>query len=217
MGNFIGMLLKAYAALAGYAVALVAIVIAVLFGSGALSADRAREALAVLRKKPEPAAAKATPAEKPAEPLTPERVRMMELRAEELRRLEDRVSGQILQLRAEQETLSRKAQEAAAAEASLRKAREDAAAAQSDAEIAANLPILSKLDGPGILALMKSWEDPRIVKYLRALKPGKAAEVLETLRTDPQFEEEFRKIPPESPPGTKSRAERLNEAFSKAP
>ena len=55
------------------------------------------------------------------------------------------------------------------------------------------------------------------VRYLRALRPGKAAEVLEAIRTDPQFEDEFRRVPQEAPAGTKTRSERLLEEFKKAP
>ncbi len=218
MVNFFGMLVRAYAALSGYVVALLLILVVVLLGTHTLSPERVKEALAVLRRKPEAAAKAAAPgAPKPAEAPSPERERQLERKAEELRRLEDRVGSQIAQMRGEQEALEKRRQDALAAEAAALKARQGLARAESDAEMTANLPILSKMDGAGIVGLLKGWNDPRIVKYLRALKPGKAAEVIEAIRTDPQFEEEFRRVPADAPPGTKSRAERLSEEFSKAP
>lgn len=213
MSRFFGMLVRAYAALSGYVVALLLILVVVLLGTRTVTPARLKEMLAALRSKPE-AAVKAP---MPGEPLTPERERQLERKAEELRRLEDRVGSQIAQMRGEQEALEKRRQAALAAEAAALKAREALGRAESDAEMAANLPILSKMDGAGIVGLLKGWNDPRIVKYLRALKPGKAAEVIEAIRTDPQFEVEFRKVPADAPPGTKSRADRLNEEFSKAP
>jgi TPR repeat protein len=218
MLNLLGSLAKAYAALCAYVVALVAIIAGVLLGTGTLRPEQAREAVMVLRRKPEgPAKAAAAVPGKPVEPPTKEREALLDRKAEDLRRLEDRVGAQIGQMRLEQEALERRRTEAAAAEAASRKAQEELAAAKSDAEIAANLPIMSKMDGAGIVDLVKDWDDPRIVKYLRALKPGKAAEVIEAIRTDPQFEDGFRKLPAGAAPGTKTRAERLNESLTKVP
>jgi hypothetical protein len=56
----------------------------------------------------------------------------------------------------------------------------------------------------------------RFVRYLRALRPSKSAEVVEALRTDPQFEEESPRAGRGSggdPPGF----DRLNEELRKAP
>jgi hypothetical protein len=71
------------------------------------------------------------------------------------------------------------------------------------------------MEAPGIVSVLKSGDDARFVRYLRALRPAKAAEVLEALRTDPQFEDGFRRVPADAPPGTKTRFERLNEEFRK--
>jgi hypothetical protein len=218
MLNLIGMLVKAYAAVSAYVVALVAITVAVLLGTGTLKKERIQEAVAVLRRKPEePGRAVPSAPGKPVEPPTRERELLLDRKAEELRRLEDRVGAQISQMRAEQAALERRRTDAEAAEVVARKTLEDLAVAKTDAEMAANLPIMSKMDGAGIVDLVKDWDDPRIVKYLRALKPGKAAEVIEAIRTDPLYEESFRRVPAGAAPGTKSRAERLNEALTKVP
>ena len=113
--------------------------------------------------------------------------------------------------------LERKRKEAVAAAADAKKAQDELALTKSDAELAANVPILSRMEAPGIVSVLKSGDDARFVRYLRALRPGKAAEGLEALRVDPQLEDEFRRVPPDAPPGTKTRTERLNEEFKKAP
>jgi hypothetical protein len=40
---------------------------------------------------------------------------------------------------------------------------------------------------------------------------------MEALRTDPQFEQEFRRVPADAPPGAKARMQRLHEEFQKTP
>lgn len=215
MKDFVAWLLKAYAVAAGYALALVALIVLVLFVQGALTGERVRAAfqtLRTLKPPPEPASAPAKPSAGIAE-----REQILEKRTEELRALDERTSTRLSLIRAEQETLDRKRQEATAAAAEAKKAREEFAQAKSDAELAANVPILSRMEAPGIVSVLRTGDDARFVRYLRALRPGKAAEVIEALRSDPQFDEEFRRIPPEAPPGMKSRFERLNEEFKKAP
>jgi hypothetical protein len=214
MRQVIGAILRAYAALSAYVLALLILLGAVLLGTRTLTVDRLREALAVLRRKPD-AAVPEKP--RPAGFPSAEAQAALELKTEELRRLEDRVGARIGRLKAEQDELERRRRLALAAEAASGNRRQERDQAESDAEMAANLPILSKMDGAGIVALMKDWDDPRIVRYLRALRPGKAAEVIEAIRTDPRFEGEFRTVRGDAPPGTKSRADRLNEEFSKAP
>jgi hypothetical protein len=214
MKEFFKGLLKAYAILAAYAVALAAIIVAALFWKGAVTGERVQAAFQALRASAparDPEAAK-----RPAGGIA-EREQIVENRTLELQKLEDRTVSRLSQLRAEQQALDAKVKEAAVAAAEAKKAQEDYAQAKSDAELSANVPILSRMEAPGIVSVLKSGDDARFVRYLRALRPGKAAEVLEALRTDPQFEEEFRRLPFEAPPGTKTRAERLNEEFKKAP
>ena len=42
-----------------------------------------------------------------------------------------------------------------------------------------------------------------------------AERAFDFLRTDPQFEEEFRRVPPDAPPGTKTRFERISDELKK--
>jgi len=214
MRKFFGWLLKAYAFLAAYAVALVALIAATLFWTGAVTGERMKAAFQTLRARP---SAPEPPTEKKSADGVAERERILERRTRELQKLDERTGTRLTMIRAEQEALDRKRQEAAAAMAEAKKAQEDIAQTKSDAELAANVPILSRMEAPGIVSILKSGDDARFVRYLRALRPGKAAEVLEALRIDPQFDEEFRRVPSDSPPGTKARAERLNEEFKKAP
>ena len=213
MKNFIGWLLKAYAVTAAYAVAILAAVVLVLMGNGALTGERIRAAFQTLRGKSasvEPPA----PAPPPADAVS-EREKILEKRTQDLQVLEERIGVRLALMRAEQETLDRKRQEAIAAAAEARKAQEDLAQVRSDAELAANVPILSRMEAPGIVSVLKAGDDARFVRTLRALRPSKAADVLEALRTDPQFEEEFRRLPPDAPPGTKTRFERIHDELKK--
>jgi len=214
MNAFLGRLVKAYTALAAFGMTLLLLVIAALFLSGAVNRDRVRESFQALRGRAPAPVRSAEPS--PPDSLT-ERERILEKRTQELQKLEDRTTTRLAMSRAEQETLERKRQESLAASAAARKAQEEASQANSDAELSANVPILSRLEAPGIVAVLKAGDDARFVRYLRALRPGKAAEVLEAIRTDPQFEDDFRRVPPEAPAGTKSRADKILEEFKKAP
>lgn len=215
MKNFFAGLMKAYALLSAYAVALLLVLTVALFGSGALTGERVDAALRALRGRPAAAPAPVE-AKKPSEGVA-EREQILEKRTQELRKLDERTAARLALIRGESEALDRKRQESAAAAAEAKKALDELSTARSDAELAANVPILSRMEAPGIVAVLKTGDDARFVRYLRALRPGKAAEVLEALRTDPQLEDEFRRVPSEAPPGTKSRAERLHEEFQKAP
>jgi hypothetical protein len=212
MKNFLHGLVKAYAILASWAVAVMLIVLGVMFWGGMLSGHRLKLGYEAMRGKA-PAVVPAPPA-KPADGLS-ERERILEQRSQELRKLDERAGVRLALIRAEQETLDRKRQDELAAAAEAKKAKDDLALARSDAELEANVPILSRMEAPGIISVLKTGDDARFVRYLRALRPGKAAEVLEALRTDPQLEDEFRRKPVDAPSGTKTRAERLNEEFSK--
>jgi hypothetical protein len=214
MSSIFGRLLKAYAALAAFGMTLLLLVIAALVLNGALTRERVRESFQVLRGR---APAPVRSAEPPPSDGLAERERILEKRTQELQKLEERTASRLTMIRAEQETLERKRQDALTASAAAKKAQDEAAQANSDAELSANVPILSRMEAPGIVAVLKAGDDARFVRYLRALRPGKAAEVLEAVRTDPQFEDEFRRLPPEAPAGTKTRADRLLEEFKKAP
>jgi hypothetical protein len=212
MKNFIVWLFKAYAVIAAYAVAILAAVVLVLVWNGALTGERIRAAFQTLRGRTpvEPVA----PATKPTDAVS-EREQILEKRTQELQVLEERVATRLALIRAEQETLDKKRQQAADAMVEAKKAQEELAQAKSDAELAANVPILSRMEAPGIVSVLKTGDDARFVRTLRALRPTKAAEVLEALRTDPQFEEEFRRVPPDAPPGTKTRFERISDELKK--
>jgi len=214
MGNFLRGLLKAYAALAAGLLSLLVLTALVLFWTGALTGGRVQAALQALRSEPP---APPAPAEKKPLDSAAEREQILGKRAQELQKLEERTVARLSLIKAEQETLERKRLEAVAATGEAKKAREEYAQTKNDAELDANVPILSRMEAPGIVSVLKAWDDARFVRYLRAMRPAKAAEVLEALRLDPQLEEEFRKLPSDAPPGTKTRAERLSEEFKKAP
>jgi hypothetical protein len=207
-------LLRAYVVLSAYAVALFLIVVLALAVGGIGFRPRLKQAWDAFRGKVLAADKKAEPA--PAEGIA-ERERILEKRTQELQKLEERTTSKLAMIRAEQETLDRKRQEALTASAAAKKALDEAAQANSDAELSANVPILSRMEAPGIVAVLRAGDDARFVRYLRALRPGKAAEVLEAVRSDPQFEDEFRRVPPEAPAGTKTREARILEEFKKAP
>jgi hypothetical protein len=207
-------LLKAYAAAAGYAVAVFFLIAAVLFLTGAITGERLDAAFQALRgRRPE---SLVVAEKKPSDGLA-EREVILEKRTQELQKLEERTLGRLSLIRAEQESLERKRSESDAAAAELKSVRREFDTAKSDAELDANLPILTRMEAPGIVAVLKDGDDARFVRHLRAMRPSKAAEVLEALRVDPQFEQEFRKVPADAPPGTKPRMQRLNEEFQKTP
>jgi hypothetical protein len=214
-------LARAYAAVTAYTVALLALIAAILFATGALTTERVKDAFEALRT-PKVKTAERKPLLSDEERLELEkgqraRQETLDARARDLDKLETRLAGELAVTRQEREELDRARKKSVEDQARLKKDQDALAAATSDAELAANVPILSRMDGPGIVAIMKGWDDARFVRYLRALRPTKAAEVLETVRTDPQFEEEFRRTPEDAPAGARTRAERLAEEFKKAP
>jgi DNA repair exonuclease SbcCD ATPase subunit len=217
MKYWIGGLLKAYAVIAAYALALIAVVVAILFASGALTGERVRDAARALRgpggRPSVPPSARPDDLEK----IRGDRQKTLDLREMDLQKLETRLAGEWAQVRTEREELEGERRKIAGERGQLQKEQEAFAAAKSDAELAANLPILSRMDGAAIVSFMKSWDDARFVRYLRAMRASKAAEALEAVRSDPQFEQEFRRVPEDSAPGAKTRAERLAEEFRKAP
>jgi hypothetical protein len=207
MRKTLEVLIRAYAAFAAYAVALTALIALVLFATGSIDGARVRAAVEALRRGPPPAPAAAAPASASAQ----------DPRRAELRRLEEHAADTLAKIRGERELLDAQRREAAATIAEAKKTREEMARVRNDAEIEANLPMLSKLDAAGIIAILRESDDARFVRYLRALRPSKAAEVLEALRTDPQFEADFRRVAVGAPAGAKPRVEQLNEELKKAP
>lgn len=214
MRSALSWILRAYAVAAAYGVALALIVGVVLAWRGDLTRERARAAFQALRGRtpvPEPA-----PGKKPADGIA-EREEILQKKTQELGKLDELAARRLAMIRAEEAALARRRDESAAAAAEARKAREEYDLARSDAELAADVPIFSRMEPAGIVAMLKGGDDARFVRTLRALRPGKAADVLESLMTDPQFEEAFRRVPADAPTGTKSRAERITEEFRKAP
>ncbi|HLF93249.1 MAG TPA: hypothetical protein VJB14_07300 [Planctomycetota bacterium] len=221
MMNLMAGLVKAYAAVAAYTMLLLAIIAAVLLGSGTLSPERVKEAVQVLRT-PKEKSVERTPtltdeARKELEKTQRQRQETLVLREKDLQKLEARLTGELVQVRRGRDDVEKARKDLKDDREQLKKDQEALAASKIDAEITANLPILSKMDGVGVVSLMKGWDDARFVRYLRAMKPAKAAEVLDTVRGDPQFEAEFRRLPEDAPPGAKSRADRLMDEFKKAP
>src|SRR6516225_4061637 len=135
MRGFLGGLLKGYAVAAGGGVALVAVAIGMLFWLGALTGSRLEAAWQALRGRP--AAVEPVVQKKPAESLA-EREQILEQRTKELQKLDERASVRLALIRAEQETLERKRQEAVAAAAEAKKSQDELAQAKSDAELTAN-------------------------------------------------------------------------------
>jgi phosphoenolpyruvate synthase/pyruvate phosphate dikinase len=221
MKNLIGALVKAYAAVAAYTLFLLGVVAAVLLASGALTPERMKEALQVLRtpreKSVERTAVLSDEERKELEKTQRQKQETLDLREKDLQKLGARVDSELARMQGERGALEKSEQKLKGEQEQLKKDREALAAARSDAEVTANLPILSKMDGVGIVSVMKGWDDARFVRYLRAMKPGKAAEVLDTVRTDPQFEPEFRRLPEDAALGAKTRADRLIEEFKKVP
>lgn len=190
---------RVYAVVAAFTGGLLVAVAAVLFATGALTAERLRAAAEALRA---PAPAAAPPAAPPA--AAP---------SGDLEALEAFVSARLLQLEREREELERRRRELREAEGRARREAEGRAVAAAEAELTANVPIFSRLEGADLAALLRGWDDATIVRYLRALRPSKAAEVLEALRTGPEFKEEFRR----AAPGRKPRLEAILEEFRKPP
>lgn len=212
MKGWIGWLVKAYAVVAAYLLALAALVGIALFWRGAVTSERVQEAFQVLRGRP-------VVSERVPERMPPgaaaERERILDQRTAQLDKLEARVNDRLALLRAEEETLESKREQAARVIQQARKSGEETAQARAEAELSANVPILSRMEAPGIIEVLREGDDAQFVRYLHALRPAKAAEVLEALRTDPQYEDDFRRLPAGAPPGAKTRSERLYEEFRK--
>ena len=218
MRKLLAWLLRGYMFAAAYVLALGAVAVLALLWSGSLSAERLSAAFRALRGSSElpPAPPPALPPPRRSSDAA-EREAILERKEQDLRKLEERALGRLSQIGAEQEALESRRRAADDASVEAKRALDELARSRNDAELAANVPILSRMEAPAIIGWMKGWDDASFLRHLRALRPGKAAEVLEALQSDPQFEEEFRRVPSDAPPGTRSRAERLSEEMKKTP
>jgi hypothetical protein len=214
-----GILVRAYAALAALAVLAGAVTLGVLFASGALTLERVKAAAAELRRPSSPPPPTAAPG-----PVLSERRGARaegpdaEARAEEQKRraLEEGLARRERELQKMEDMLRARLREAETsgmfqteARARLEEERRAFAAEKAawqasriDEAMAANVPILSRMDGAAIVSVMKDWDDATVLRCLRALKPAKAVEALEAMKGDPATEPRFR---------------RLSEAFGKTP
>src|SRR5204863_3965888 len=82
-------------------------------------------------------------------------------REHDLERLDARLTGMLAAVRRDLDDVAAARRKLKEDQDQLRKDQEALASTRSDAELAANLPILSKMDGPGIVSLMKGWDDAR--------------------------------------------------------
>lgn len=204
-----------YAAASGLVMAGLVVAGAALFSSGALEPARLAAAAAVLRNGPAPAPVPA--AATPAEAAGREAAESLVRREDELRRLEGRIAARQAQLDAERARFLEEGARLKTEREAFDLRRRDDAQGGIDADLAANVPILSRMDGASIVAALRGWDDVSFVRTLRALKPGKAAEVIDALQNDAAFEQEFRRLPAGAPRGARTRAELLMEEFKKAP
>jgi hypothetical protein len=209
---------KVFAAVSGLVVSALLVAAGVLFASGAVSGARLQQAARVLRDGPAPSA---RPAVEPP-PSADDAARRQAAEAlarkdEDLRRLDGRVAARQAQVDAERLRLAEEAARLKADREKLDRERQATVQAKNDADLTANVPILSKMDGASIVTVLRGWDNATFVRYLRALRPGKAAEVIDALQSDPTFEQEFRRPPAGSPRGSRTRAELLMEEFKKAP
>jgi len=209
---------RVYAGVSALLVAAAISVGCVLALSGAVRADRLAAAITVLREGVRPPAAPV-----PAEPgglgeaERRQAADALSKREEELRRLDVRVAARQAQVEADRIRVAEAAARLKTERERFDQERQDTVQTKTDADLAANVPILSKLDGASVVAVLKGGDDATFVRYLRALRPSKAAEALEALQNDPKFETEFRRLPPGAPVGARTRAELLMEEFRKAP
>src|SRR5579859_1494639 len=102
MKEFLGWLLKGYAALAGYAVAVLLVIVAFLWGSGALTVERLGAGFEALRgRTPVPVGV----TEKKAPDDLSEREQILDMKSQVLQKLDDRTSARLSLIKAEQEAL----------------------------------------------------------------------------------------------------------------
>lgn len=153
----------------------VALLAAILFATGTVTWAGLRQGVSALRV-PEPAPPAAPPSRvdeewRDLEAAGRRQAETLAKMREELRRAEDLLALRVAELEKERR------------EAEARRRQEEAgrAAAAAEAEVAANVPILSRMEPDALAGLMRDWDAARVVRYLRALRPSKAAEVLEAL------------------------------------
>ena len=200
----IGRVWRAWCVVMGMAGAVVATMLVALVAAGALTPDRLQAAAEALRggavaQAPPPPVVEDDAARRQAEA-------SLEQRRQELERLETRLAARQAQLDADRA----RAEEA---EARLRVERERLEAQQAqagvgEAEAAANAAIFDRMDPADLIDLLKRWDDAGFVRHLRAMRPSRAAEVLELLQSDPRYEE-FRRPPAGAAKGAPTRLDSI--------
>lgn len=209
---------RAYAGASGLVVAVVIAVGIALFMSGAVTTERVAEAARVLKEGAAPRVVRpADPVPAPDEAERRQAADALVKREEDLARLETRIVARQQQVESERLRVAEAAAKLKADREAFEQERQETVETKTDADLAANVPILSKMDGASIVSVLKGWDDATFVRYLRALRPSKAAEVLDALQSDPKYEAEFRRLPPGAPRGARTRAELLMDEFRKAP
>lgn len=199
----IGRLWRAWCAVAGALGAVVATMLVALAAAGALRPDRLQAAAEALR-------GEVSEAPRPAPADDPEIRRQAEasldLRREEIERLEARLAARQTQLDADRAR-------AVEAEARLRAERERVEAQRAlvgagEAEAAANAAIFDRMEPAELIDLLKRWDNAGFVRHLRAMRPSRAAEILGLLQSDTRYED-FRRPPPGAPKGASSRLDEI--------
>ena len=214
MKSAFAFLLRIYAGLTALGTALLAVAGAALFASGALTGERVGETVRVLREGPAPPVVRErTGEEQRREAARRAAEETIVRRHEELRRIETRVSARVLLLEADRARFEEERRRHAEAEAQLRAERESPGPSGSEEAVSTNVALFSRMEGAEVAEAMKDWDDARLVRTLRALRPSKAAEVLSAFRTDPRFEAGFRRPPSGAPRGARTRLERIFEAM----
>src|SRR5688572_13712654 len=159
---------RLYAGVAGLLLAaLIAIGLALVL-SGAVRTDRLADAVSALRDGPAP-----RPAPAPEEPRGLEEAERRQaadalaLREEELRRLDVRVAARQAQVEADRLRVAEAAARLKADREKFEQERQETARTKTDADLAANVPILSRMDGASVVTVLKGWVDATFVPYLR--------------------------------------------------
>jgi len=69
-----------------------------------------------------------------------------------------------------------------------------AAAPVQGEDFEANVDLLNRVEPATAVGMVKAWDDAAVVAYVRAMKPARAAEVVNRLAADPEFKERLPRI-----------------------